>query len=321
MKKALKIIGIILLALLGIILLLGIIPVPIKEQTSSPNPVASYDEAIQRFEAIQAAEEGILMSEKTQSVLMTHGEKTDKVYVLIHGLTNSPWQWIPFGEMLYDMGYNVLILRMPGHGLASHSVGELQAMTPEILREFGDENVDIATGLGDEIHVVGLSVGATVSDWIAQNRPDATRVMSIAAMHGLDGLPHFLNIFAMNLAIRLPNFNPTSPSEPVRDYVYRGQSTRGVGNAMLFGQSVSKQAVNEPPVVNDIIVVTNANDTTISNKEIKALADKWEAQGGNIVRYEFPKELGYPHPLTDIGSNPDAFDVYPVLLDLLGENE
>jgi carboxylesterase len=321
MKKVLKIIGIVLLALLVIILLLGIIPVPIKEQVSSPDPVTSYDEAIQRFEAIRADEEGILMSEKTESVLMTHGEKTDKVYVLVHGLTNSPWQWIPFGEMLYDMGYNVLILRMPGHGLASGSVGELQAMTPEILREFGDENVDIATGLGDEIHVVGLSVGATVSDWIAQNRPDVTRVMSIAAMHGLDGLPHFLNIFAMNLAIRLPNFNPTSPSEPQRDYVYRGQSTRGVGNAMLFGQSVSKQAVDEPPVVNDIIVVTNANDTTISNKEIKALADKWEAQDGNIVRYEFSKELGYPHPLTDIGSNPDAFDVYPVLLDLLGENE
>lgn len=321
MKKILKIIGIVLLVFLGIILVLGIFPVPIEEQPSLPNPVADYDEAIQRFEAIQAAEEGILMSEKTQSVLMTHGEKTDKVYVLIHGLTNSPWQWIPFGEMLYDMGYNVLILRMPGHGLASGSVGELAAMTPEILREFGDENVDIATGLGDEIHVVGLSVGATVSDWIAQNRTDVTRVMSIAAMHGLDGLPHFLNIFAMNLAIRLPNFNPTSPSEPQRDYVYRGQSTRGVGNAMLFGQFVSKQATDEPPMVNDIIVVTNANDTTISNKEIKALADKWEAQGGNVVRYEFPEELGYPHPLTDIGSNPDAFDVYPVLLDLLGENE
>ena len=321
MKKLLKIIGLILLILLGIILLLGIIPVPIEEQPSSPNPVASYDEAIQRFADIRAGEEGILMSEKTQSVLMTHGEKTDKVYVLVHGLTNSPWQWIPFGEMLYDMGYNVLILRMPGHGLASGSVGELAAMTPEILREFGDENVDIATGLGDEIHVVGLSVGATVSDWIAQNRPDVTRVMSVAAMHGLDGLPHFLNIFAMNLAIRLPNFTPTSPSEPQRDYVYRGQSTRGVGNAMLFGQSVSKQAADAPPVVNDIIVVTNANDTTISNKEIKALADKWEAQGGNVVRYEFPKELGYPHPLTDPGSNPDAFDVYPVLLDLLGENE
>ncbi len=321
MKKALKIIGVILLILLGIIIVLGVIPVPIKEQTSSPKPVASYDEAIQRFEATRTDENGILMSEKTQSVLLTHGEKTDKVYVLVHGLTNSPWQWLPFGEMLYDMGYNVLILRMPGHGLASGSVGELQAMTPEILREFGDENVDIAAGLGDEIHVVGLSVGATVSDWIAQNRPDVSRVMSVAAMHGLDGLPHFLNIFALNLAIRLPNFNPTDPNEPQRDYVYRGQSTRGVGNAMLFGQSVSRQAADKPPLVNDIIVVTNANDTTISNKEIKALADKWEAQGGNVVRYEFPAELGYPHPLTDPGSNPDAWDVYPVLLDLLGESE
>jgi hypothetical protein len=28
---------------------------------------------------------------------MTHGEKTDKAYVLIHGWTNSPRQFVEFG--------------------------------------------------------------------------------------------------------------------------------------------------------------------------------------------------------------------------------
>ena len=33
--------------------------------------------------------------------------------------------------MLYDQGHNVLILRMPYHGLASHDVGELKTLRVE----------------------------------------------------------------------------------------------------------------------------------------------------------------------------------------------
>jgi len=148
-KKMLKVIGTVLLVLLGIVVLLGLIPVSVPELPSSPDPAADYDEAIRRFETAAAAEEGILMSPKPASVLMTHGQKTDKVYVLVHGWTNSPFQWLDFGQILYDKGYNVLIMRMPYHGLASRDVGELQHATPELVRDYADDTVDIAAGLGD----------------------------------------------------------------------------------------------------------------------------------------------------------------------------
>lgn len=318
-KKVLKIIGIGLAVLLGIFLVVGLIPVSVPELASSPNPAASYDEAIARFETAVAAEQGILMSPKSASVLMTHGQPTEKVYVLIHGWTNSPFQWVDFGQMLYDRGYNVLILRMPYHGLASGSVSELRYATPELMRDYADDTIDIAAGLGDEVHVIGLSVGGSVASWIAQNRPDVTQVMSISPMYGIGRLPKFVDYLLLNFASRAPNMSLTAPSEPQREHVYRGQSTRGVANAMLFGKSLFEQAAAGGTAVPHIIVITNDNDTTVNNRRTDELSDLWQAAGAAPVRFVFAKELGYPHNSIDRTSNPQADAVYAAMLELLGE--
>ncbi len=319
LKKILKVAGIVLLVLLGIILLLGLIPVSVPDLPSSPDPVADYDEAIQRFETAVAAEDGILMSPKSASVLMTHGEKTDKVYVLVHGWTNSPFQWVDFGQLLYDQGYNVLIMRIPYHGLASRDVGELRHATPEVMRDYADDVVDIAAGLGEEVDVVGLSVGGSIASWIAQNRSDVTRVMSIAPMYGIGTLPRFVDYFLLNFATRAPNFNPTSPSEPQREHVYRGQSSKGVANAMLFGKTLLAQAVAEKKAASSVIVITNDNDTTVNNQRTDDLTALWQANGSEPVTFVFPKEDGYPHNIIDRTSNPNADVVYAKILELLGE--
>ncbi len=318
-KKVLKVIGVLLLVLLGIILLLGLIPVPVPELPSSPDPAESYEEAVARFETAVAAEEGILMSPKSGSVLLTHGEPTEKVYVLIHGWTNSPFQWVDFGQMLFDQGYNVLILRMPYHGLNSRNVGELAQATPELVRDYADDVVDIAAGLGDEIHVIGLSVGGSVASWIAQNRSDVTRIVSISPMYAIGTLPKFLNYFLLNFASHAPNFNPTAPSEPQREHVYRGQSSRGVANAMLLGKALFAQAETSPPTVPDMIVITNDNDTTVNNKSTDELTALWQAAGAQPLVHVFAQELGFPHNSIDRTSNPDADAVYATLLKLLNE--
>ncbi len=318
-KKILKGVGLIVLVLLAIILIAGLLPVSVPDLVSSPNPAADYEEAVAWFETAVSAEENILMSPESASVLMTHGEKTDKVYVLVHGWTNSPYQWSDFGQLLYDRGYNVLIMRMPYHGLASHDAGELQYATPELVRDYADNTVDIAAGLGDEVHVVGLSVGGEVSSWIAQNRADVTRVMPIAPMFGIGKIPAFASHFLANAATHLPNISVTSPGEAVRDHVYQGQSTKGVANAVLFGRPLFEQAEGEKTAVSDIILVTNDNDTTVNNNLTNDLLNLWQEMGTSPETYIFAKALGYPHDLIDPSSHPDTTAVYAVLLDLLGE--
>jgi esterase/lipase len=319
LKEILKWLGIILLVFLAIILVLGLIPVSTAPIESNPNPAGSYEEAMQRFDAVEAGEEGILMSLLSASQLMTHGEKTDKAYVLIHGWTNSPHQWVPFGQLLFDRGHNVLILRIPYHGLESHDVAELAQVTPEELGQYADDAVDLAAGLGEEINVVGLSVGGEISSWIAQNRDDVNVVMPISPLFGLDHLPAALDYFLINLASRFPNINLIEPGEPVREHVYRGESSKGVAEALRFGQMVFGQAKESAPAVSEIIVVTNDNDTTVDNRSTNELADLWEASGETVTRYAFPKELGFPHNSIDPTSNPETDIVYAKLLELLGE--
>jgi len=321
LKKVAKIVGIILLVLLIVLIIFGVIPASTKGIPSSPDPVVSYDQAIKRFEGIQE-EEGPIVKDVAASRLMTHGEKTDKVYVLIHGLTNSPRQFIELGELLYEAGNNVLIVRIPHHGVEDADVGELGKLELEELTEYGDSVVDIAVGLGDEVHVVGLSVGGTVAAWIAQNRADVERVMLMSPMLGLGGMPQFVDYFLRNLFIRIPDISLGGPGEVVREHAYRGQSTRGVAVSMLLGQTVFSQARMSAPEVNGIIIVTNANDHTVDNIYAEKLTEVWENWGDEIVRYEFPKSLGFPHNLIDITEPGTDIDlVNQKILELLGENE
>ena len=319
-KRVAGVLGLILLIILVIAILLGLIPASIQALESDPDPAVDYNEALRRFEELQAGERA-KVTEVNSSRLMTHGEQTDKVYVLIHGWTNSPRQFVELGELLFEQGHNVLILRLPHHGFPSGSVGELRNVTPENLSAYGDQTVDIAAGLGEQVEVIGLSVGGAVTSWIAQNRPDVKRVMLIAPMFGLDHLPAVVDNFLMNLFSRAPNINLIAPGEPYREHVYRGQSTRGVAQVMRFGESVFKQANGSSPAVTNILVVTNANDSTVDNSRTEELAGIWEKSGAAIVRYVFPAELGLPHNSIDVtepGTDTDL--VYAQILELLGEH-
>ena len=216
----------------GWFLMMGLIPVSTGNLESEPNPVAGYDEAIRQFEAVQQAEAPIVHDARG-SLLMTNGDKTEQVYVLIHGTTNSPRQWEELGTTLHKQGHNVLILRMPYHGLASHDVSELKALRAEDLRDYADEAIDLASGLGDQITAIGISGGGAVTTWIAQHRPDVVRILALSPFYGVPEVPPMLNTFLMNLASRVPNVTLQNPEEPQRDWVYRGEATRGVTCASL----------------------------------------------------------------------------------------
>lgn len=313
--------GLILLILLGIAIVLGLTPVKIPGLLSKPDPAKDYDDALRRFKRILEREQGRLMSESAGSQLLDHGEKTDKVYVLIHGYANSPAQFLELGKLLYERRHNVLIVRLPHHGLKSRDVSELKKMRPEELSAYADEVIDIADGLGEDVHVVGFSVGGAVASWIAQNRQDVERVMIVSPMFGLDHLSPFWNDFFMKLAIRFPNLNFVPPGWiSLKKDAYPGMSSRGVAQAMIFEQSVFRQARTTDPAVGNLIIVTNGNDVTVNNERTLEMAAIWEKWGAEVLRYEFPASLGFPHNLID-NSEPetDTSLVNAKILELLDE--
>jgi len=309
------------LAVLAVILLLGLVPLSTRGLRSEPDPAATYEEAVARFQQAQQAEQGIV-NDASRSHLLVHGEGTPLAYVLVHGTTNSPLQWLELGETLHKQGHNVLILRMPYHGLESHRVNELKRLTAQDLRAYGDQAVDIAAGLGEQIVVVGISGGGAVTSWLAQNRPEVDRALLLAPFFGVHGVPDFAGMLLMNAFSRLPNIVLDSPLEPRRDWVYRGEATRGVAAFLALGHDILRQARRGAHPEGQVIVVTTASEDTANNRSTAKLVERWRQAGTDVTAFEFGREQDIPHNSVDPAANAAKKQlVYEQMLKLLGEEE
>jgi alpha-beta hydrolase superfamily lysophospholipase len=99
----------------------------------------------------------------------------------------------------------VLILSLPHHGLADCMTAGHAQLTAEELMAYSDGLVDIAQGLGEDVTVVGFSLGGTVADWAAQTRSDVDFAVLIAPGFGLQLIPAELTLPAARLALLLPD--------------------------------------------------------------------------------------------------------------------
>ena len=317
--RILKWLAVLVLAILLFALILGLVPVSTDGFESDPDPAQDHEEALRRFNEIQAQEQAIV-NDAGSSLLMTHGSPTEQAYVLIHGTTNSPRQFEELGQILFERGHNVLILRMPHHGLQSHSISELKGLKARELRAYADTAIDIASGLGEEITVVGLSGGGAVTSWIAQNRADVRRVLPLSPFFGIAPTPVFVDTLLMNIFARLPNVDLEDPLEPQREWVYRGESARGVAEFMHLGKAVFKQASEAGPAVGEVFFVTTAVDDTADNDYVDKLAGIWGKSGADVSTFEFDASFGIPHNSIDPAADPVKKEmVYAKILELLGE--
>jgi esterase/lipase len=268
------------------------------------------------------AEEGDTINPLCRSKLMTHGNKTERVIVLVHGMTNCPQQFVEFAPLFFEHGYNVLIPRMPRNGLADRMTEELKYLTAEELRDCCNTMVDIARGLGDHVTFLGLSAGGSMAAWVAQHRADVDKAVVIAPSIGFTNLgADKLTSFAIMLTHYLPNIGSQYffPFQGGPQYSYLGYSSRGIGEVMRFGKSISKSAKNEKPAAKSILVVTNAADTAVNSKMNLALVKMWRSHGYDAIEeYEFDADKKLIHDIIDPQQvQQQTALVYPILFDLI----
>ncbi|MDA9293163.1 alpha/beta hydrolase, partial [bacterium] len=184
-RRMVTAVAVVVVPVIGLTLVL----VPSSDLGALPDPTVSYEEALGRYAEVSAIDDREPVYEPCRSQLLDHGRRTEQVVVLFHGLTNCPQQYLDFGREIFETGANVLILRAPRHGLASSydtieegvgSVDVVGRLTANELRDFGDDAIDIATGLGDSVVVSGLSMGGVIATWVAQFRSDVDRVVAVA---------------------------------------------------------------------------------------------------------------------------------------------
>lgn len=325
LRLALLALGGVAAVLVGLLVVLAVVPLSSVDLAPQPDPAPDYAAAVERFDAIVAEEERIGVFDKCRSRLLDQGERAEVAVVLVHGLTNCPQQWVEFAETLQAQGANVLILRVPHHGLANAdgtavgSVENLAALTAPELRDYADTAADLAHGLGEERRVMGLSMGGVIASWIAQERDDVDRAVVIAPALTLPVGPPWLTDGFENLFGRLPSITLPGSDKTGIDHVYNGETTRGLVAMYRLGSYVRARSAAAPPGVRSIAVDWNLNDNQVDNGQVQVLARDWAEGGADVTVHVFAQDLGLPHDVIDPAQpTGDTSVVYPVLLEQLG---
>lgn len=306
--------------LVALVLVAAVVPVSSSDLDAQADATTDFDEAITRFDAVTADESSQGVIDACRSQRFVHDERTDVAIVLFHGLTNCPKQFVEFAEHLHADGANVIIMRAPHHGLGDEgSIGDVSKVGPlsaEELRDFADESVDIATGLGERVEVLGLSMGGVLAMWTAQFRPDVDHVVAVAPAISIPRVPHLLTTAFVNLGNRLPNFSLPSAGSKL-DHAYAGESTGALAAMFLLARANENEISSAPAAADEVVVVLNPDDDQVDNGEVRQLVERWEDGDGEVEIVELPA-IGLPHDVID-PDQPDADveTVYPMLFDLL----
>ena len=290
-------------------------PTSVSFLGSHPKPAGDYEAAMQSAKAFQRADSAVATG--GESIVLLHGHRTPRAFVLFHGLTNSPRQFRKLAATLYDSGDNVFVPRLPEHGLRGATSSDLARLTAESLREVADGAIDLASGLGDTVVVLGVSLGGNVAAWTAQFRL-VNRVVIVAPVLGLSHMSTVVETPVMNLMLRVPNYSKNGSPDTLRPDRELGWSTRGVGQMLRLGAAIRRATDKHAPGARDIRVLVNAHDRTVNRDAIDELVEHWSATGGHVSMFELADSLRLPHDIVDPDEATGNTKVtYPVILSLL----
>ena len=257
-----------------------------------------------------------------ESRLYTHGHRTERSLVLLHGFTNCPQQMDALGKELFAQGWNVFIPRYPRHGYTNRLTDAIAELRAEHLVALASRSVEVGTGLGERLTVAGLSLGAILTGLMAQRRAEVDRAVLIAPMLGLRPIPGAMLTTLSLIATRAPNLYVWwSRKEKDRvgpSYGYPRFSTRAYAALFECGRMLVREARRAAPKARSLVVVTNAAEPRLDNRFTYALIDSWRKRDANVETYEFPITDGLPHDLIDPGNAAQKTElVYPVVTRLI----
>lgn len=277
----------------------GCVRATVEPQPVPLPPAPSFDSASALISSRQAAEDSVVVT-GGRSFLLSHGARTTRVYVLLHGFSDLPDQFAVVGQYLFASGDNVYIPRLPHHGERRSPVRSLGRVRAEELAHFGDSTIAIAHGLGDSIIVIGLSAGAVIAGTIAQQH-DVQRAVLIAPAIAAASLSDDENHGLVLLASKLPEIRRTNaPIDSTRPEYLQGITTHGLAQVLLLGQRVRDESAERPAAAKEMIFLLNEADHTVSDEASVDVAQRWLDHGAKVSVYRFPASLKLLHNVMEI---------------------
>lgn len=291
------------------------IPVP------DSRPARSYAEALDRARAFAARDDASVLP-AARTALFDCGDRTALAVVLLHGFTNNPAQYARLAPLLQQRGVSVFVPRMPEHGLADRMTTQIARLTAEALVESAGEAIDLASGLGERVGVLGISMGGSLAAYFAQYR-QLDIAVPVAPDFALLQLPYGVSRALARVLAFLPNaftwWDPRARGNQRPLTAYPRFSTHALAQTLRVGDDVYAAAQRRRQKAARIVTVVNRCDPAVNNEATEYVSRAWSGWNPGGVDYVELRRLPENHDIVDPG-NPAARTelVYPALLAALG---
>jgi carboxylesterase len=280
-----------------------------------------YQAGIEIAESLKALD-GPNVNPACRTRLYTHGHRTERSLVLLHGFTNCPQQFDALGKHFHELGWNVLIPRYPRHGYSDRLTTSIAELRADMLIAVANRAGEAGAALGQRLTVAGLSLGGVLTAHLAESSESIERAVLIAPMFGLRPIPRRGLAALARLANVLPNFyiwwDRALKDKVGPQHGYPRFATRAYVALLEAGTGAFKAARTSAPKAGSIAVITNAAEPRLDNRFTYQLVELWRAHGAQVSTFEFPASEHLPHDLID-PANPqqNTERVYPVVIDTI----
>jgi pimeloyl-ACP methyl ester carboxylesterase len=225
------------------------------------------------------------------SRFFVHSQPSDRVLLFFHGFTSAPQQFVSIAEAFFQSGDNVLIPRLPGHGLAGVWNRNHPPPLPEdvgVYQRFGMEWLEYAQALGKKVIVGGLSGGASLAAWLSFEQPESVDRALLFA-------PYLANTNGIVdwLVRTLRIYFQWKPEPGTYHFGYEGFCMPALRAWLDLGDIVLKQAETLPST--PFLIVSSEADIAVNLSQQRRLFQAALKTQPNCWHVCFNEKLGIPH--------------------------
>ncbi len=283
-------------------------------------PIAAgktYEAAAAEFKAYRESKRAGIKNEDNLPFLLSHGSRARRTVLMIHGLTDSPWYMRALGEKLYQQGYNVVSILLPGHGTRPEDLLHVKELQ---WQQEVDRGLNIAAGLGERISLAGFSTGGALSLDALRRHPElrAENVFLFSpalAMNEADQLKVAVGCQVPWITAHiLGEYRESNPETIIEDnpYYYNKMAVNGVCQLYYLTRDVQRgraQILRSIGSGTRVFAAQSAADRVVSPAAVTKFMASLPAAAGVYTLY--PAAAGIAH---NVLPRPENNPFFPELL-------
>ncbi|MDQ4144408.1 MAG: alpha/beta fold hydrolase [Actinomycetota bacterium] len=227
--------------------------------------------------------------------------------LLVHGFTGSPQGMLALGQHLNQAGVTVVAPRLPGHGTSWEDLG---TRTHEDWSGAVEEAFDDLVARCDEVFVVGLSFGASLSIDLAARRRGRVAGLVLLASYVITKDPRRFFAPAIRFVLQsLPGVANDIADPEMREIAYDRIPTKAAYSMLQFTRRARRAL---PSVTCPTLIIHSRNDHTAHPDNAQVIYDElgttdkeivWLERSYHVITVDLEREQVYERTLAFIKEN------------------